>query len=375
MTHEPRTCALQILNLLTFIPMLKFHPIQVKEVRRETTQAVSISFNIPPQLAETFAYKAGQYVTLRAVINGEEVRRSYSLCSSPLDSEWRIGVKMVEGGTFSTWANEVLKAGDTLELMPPMGNFYTPLNAANRKHYIGIAAGSGITPVISIIKTVLQAEPNSSFTLVYGNRNRPSIMFKEELEALKNKYIHRFNIIHILSREITDANLNHGRINAQKCAHLFEKALNINASDFFICGPGEMTVEVRDFLLANGVAAANIHIELFTTGNTYKTKKEIVQAPAESKSHITARLDGVAFDFELGFDDASILDAAAYQGADVPYSCKSGVCCTCRAKLLEGEVEMEVCYGLEPGEIEQGFILTCQSHPKSSKVVVDYDAK
>lgn len=355
--------------------MLKFHPVQVKEVRRETAQAVSIAFDIPPQLVETFDYKAGQYVTVRAVINGEEVRRSYSLCSSPLDGEWRIGVKKVDGGVFSTWVNESLKAGDTLELMPPMGNFATPLNMANQKRYIGIAAGSGITPVISIIKTVLQSEPGSSFTLVYGNRNRPSIMFKEELEALKNKYIHRFNIIHILSREITDATINHGRINAEKCAHLFEKALNINADEFFICGPGEMTVEVRDYLLVNGVPAANVHIELFTTNNTPAVKKETSINPAESKSHITVKLDGIAFDFDLAFDDASILDAAAYQGADVPYSCKSGVCCTCRALLLEGEVDMEVCYGLEPEEVEKGFILTCQSHPKSKRVVVDYDAK
>jgi len=355
--------------------MLKFHPIQVKEVRRETAQAVSIVFDIPPQLAEIFTYQAGQYVTLRAVINGEEVRRSYSLCSSPLDNEWRVGIKKVDGGIFSTYANEKLKAGDMLELMPPMGNFHTQLDAVNRKHYIGIAAGSGITPVISIIKTVLQAEPNSSFTLVYGNRNRPAIMFKEELEALKNKYIHRFNIIHILSREITDANLNHGRINAEKCAHLFEKALNIHANEFFICGPEDMTIEVRDFLLVNGVAPASIHIELFTANNTSPIKKEIVKAPAESKSHITVKLDGIAFDFELAFDDACILEAAAHQGADVPYSCKSGVCCTCRAKLLEGEVDMEVCYGLEPEEIKQGFILTCQSHPKSKRVVVDYDVK
>jgi len=355
--------------------MLKFHAVQVKEVRRETPHAISIAFDIPPQLASTFAYKAGQYVTVRAVINGDEVRRSYSLCSSPLDNEWRIGVKKVDGGIFSTWANDVLKAGDTLELMPPMGNFTTNLAAANRKHYIGIAAGSGITPMLSIIKTALQTEPNSSFTLVYGNRNRPSIMFKEELEALKNKYIHRFNIIHILSREMTDANLNHGRINAEKCAHLFEKALNINADDFFICGPEEMTMDVRDYLLANGVPATSVHIELFTTTNTPSSKREIIQTPAESKSHITIKLDGIAFDFDLAFDDASILDAAAHQGADVPYSCKSGVCCTCRAKLVEGEVDMEVCYGLEPEEIEQGFILTCQSHPKSTRVVVDYDVK
>jgi len=355
---------------------LHFEKIAVREARKETAQCVSIAFDIPTELKEAFAYKAGQYITIRAFINGEEVRRSYSLCSAPHESEWRVAVKKVESGLFSTYANEVLKAGDVLELMPPMGNFTTILDENNHKKYIGIAAGSGITPVLSLIKAILHAEPNSHFTLVYGNRNRPSIIFKEQLEALKNKYIHRFNIIHILSREMTDATLNHGRINAEKCAHLFEKALSINADEFFICGPQEMTQEVKEFLLSNGINESNVHIELFTstTGKTSK-QKPAATVSGEAASHITVKLDGIAFDFELAFDDASILDAAAYQGADVPYSCKSGVCCTCRAKLLEGEVEMEACYGLEPEEIEAGFILTCQSHPKSKKVVVDYDAK
>lgn len=353
-----------------------FQAITIKEVRKETQQCVSVAFDIPATLAEAFAYKAGQYLNVRAVINGEDVRRSYSLCSSPLENEWRVAVKKVDGGLFSSFANDELKAGDTLDLMPPMGNFYTTLNPANTKRYIGIAAGSGITPVISIIKTVLQTEPNSSFILVYGNRNRPSIIFKEELEALKNKYIHRFNIIHILSREMTDATLNHGRINAEKCAHLFEKALNINADEFFICGPEEMTLDVKDFLKHNGIAEQKIHIELFTTANAKKdVAKKTEAATDEVKSNITIKLDGITFNFDLAFDDASILDAAAHQGADVPYSCKSGVCCTCRAKLLEGEVEMEACYGLEPDEVEAGFILTCQSHPKSARVVVDYDEK
>ncbi|HWB25104.1 MAG TPA: 1,2-phenylacetyl-CoA epoxidase subunit PaaE [Chitinophagaceae bacterium] len=355
---------------------LHFEKIKIKEVKKETSHCVSIAFDIPPTLVGRFAFKAGQYLTLRALINGAEVRRSYSLCSSPLEDEWRVAVKKVEGGMFSTYANEMLKAGDTLELMPPMGNFHTEINPLNSKHYIGIAAGSGITPVISIIKTVLQAEPNSRFTLVYGNRNRHSIIFKDALEAIKNKYLSRFNIIHILSREITDATINHGRINAEKCAHLFEKALQINADGFFICGPEEMTLEVKHFLEKNGVDEKKIHIELFTTGNNHPgPERETIHANEATKSSITVTLDGVSFNFELAYDDASILDAAAQQGADVPYSCKSGVCCTCRAKLLEGEVEMEVCYGLEPEEIAGGYILTCQSHPKSNRVVIDYDAK
>jgi ring-1,2-phenylacetyl-CoA epoxidase subunit PaaE len=355
---------------------LHFEKIRVKEVRKEIAHCVSIAFDIPPSLFADFAYQAGQYITIRAFINGEEVRRSYSLCSSPLEDEWRVAVKKVDGGVFSTFANEQLKAGDMLELMPPMGNFHTAFNPAQKKHYIGIAAGSGITPVISIIKTVLLTEPTSSFTLVYGNRNRPSIIFKEALEALKNKYIHRFNIIHVLSREMTDATLNHGRINGEKCAYLFEKALNIHADEFFICGPEGMTLEVRDFLQQHAVNKEKIHIELFTTGNEKaKQRIEKITTDEEPKSSITIKLDGISLDFDLAFDDEPILDAAMHHGADVPYSCKSGVCCTCRAKLLEGEVEMEVCYGLEPEEIKEGYILTCQSHPKTARVVVDYDAK
>lgn len=354
---------------------LHFEDIRVKEVRKETAHCVSVAFDIPPSLFADFTYEAGQYITLRTFINGEDVRRSYSLCSSPLEDEWRVAIKKVDGGLFSSFANEQLKAGDRLDLMPPMGNFHTKLNLAHKKHYIGIAVGSGITPVISIIKTVLLTEPNSSFTLVYGNRNRHSIIFKEALEALKNKYIHRFSIIHVLSREMTDATLNHGRINGEKCAYLFEKALNIRADEFFICGPEGMTLEVRDFLRQHDVSDDKIHIELFTTGNErVKQKVEKVTTDEEHKSKITVKLDGIALDFELAFDDEPILDAAAHHGADVPYSCKSGVCCTCRAKLVEGEVEMEVCYGLEPEEIKKGYILTCQSHPKSARVVVDYDA-
>ncbi len=355
---------------------LHFKKIRVREVRKETANCVSIAFDIPAEIAAEFAYQAGQYLTVRAFINGEDVRRSYSLCSSPLQNEWRVAVKKAEGGIFSTFANEQLKAGDLLDLMPPLGNFFTQLHPSNHKHYIGIAAGSGITPVISIIRTVLLTEPDSSFTLVYGNRNRHSIIFKQELEALKNKYINRFGIINILSREMTDAAINHGRINAEKCSYLFEKALNIKADEFFICGPEEMTLDIKEFLKGQGVNEEKIHIELFNTGNERKkTKGEKFKADEEPASKITIKQDGSYFDFDLAFDDEAILDAALHHGADPPYSCKSGVCCTCKAKLLEGEVEMEVCYGLEPGEIKEGYILTCQSHPKTPKVVLDFDVK
>ncbi|HVX48987.1 MAG TPA: 1,2-phenylacetyl-CoA epoxidase subunit PaaE [Chitinophagaceae bacterium] len=355
---------------------LHFEKIRIKEVKHETAQCVSIAFDIPPHIAAAFTYKAGQYLTIRAVINGEEIRRSYSLFSAPHENEWRVAVKKVEGGVFSTWANEQLRAGDILELMPPMGNFHLPGNTTGSRHYIGIAAGSGITPVISIIKTVLHTQPGSSFTLVYGNRNRQGIIFKEALEALKNKFITRFNIIHILSREITDAAINHGRINAEKCAHLFEKALPVTADEFFICGPEGMTREVKFFLEGSAVPPEKIHAELFNSAAGKPVAENLVTSASDQiKSRVTVKLDGRSFDFDLAFEDASILDAAAQEGADVPYSCKSGVCCTCRAKLLEGKVEMDACYGLEPEEVAEGYILTCQSHPTTARVVVDYDAK
>jgi ring-1,2-phenylacetyl-CoA epoxidase subunit PaaE len=354
--------------------VIHFHKVSVKEVRRETTDCVSISFDIPAELADSFKYKAGQYVTLRTNINGEEIRRSYSLCSSPLDNEWRVAVKKVEEGKFSELALNHLKAGDEIELMPPMGSFHTPLNASQIKKYVGIAAGSGITPVISIIKTVLRTEPHSNFTLIYGNQNRQSIIFREEIESLKNKYIDRFRVMHVLSREVTDATINSGRIDANKCEALFTKFVDINADEFFICGPEEMTFCVKDFLLAKGIQKKHIHFELFTSPNQ-KTKQSVKVVDDGPKSKITIIQDGRTISFDLAHKGENILDAAMRNGADLPYSCKGGVCCTCRAKLTQGEVDMEVNYALEEDEIRQGFILTCQSHPKTSEVVIDFDTK
>ncbi len=356
---------------------LHFEKIPIKKVKRETSDCVSIVFDIPENLLEKYAYKQGQYITLRAFINGEEVRRSYSLCSSPLNNEWRVAVKQVDGGIFSSYANKDLKAGDMLELMPPLGRFFTELNKANKKSYVAVASGSGITPVLSIIKTTLAVEPESSFTLIYGNRNRGSIIFKEELEALKNKYINRFSIIYVLSRERTDAAVNHGRIDAAKCAALFEKAVDIHADEFFLCGPEEMIFTVKDFLTEQGVSPKKIHFELFTTagGEKRKASTEKEAESTEHKSSVTIKLDGVSFDFAVPFNGITILDEALKHGADLPYSCKGGVCCTCKARLLEGEVDMDVSYGLEAEEIEEGFILACQSHPKTEKVVIDFDIK
>ena len=253
---------------------IHFHPLRIREVRKETPECVSVSFDIPPELVDDFQFKQGQSLTVRSYINGEEVRRTYSICSSPLDKEWRVAIKEVDGGLFSTFANRVLKAGDTLEVMQPVGKFYTELDPSNHKNYLAFAAGSGITPVLSLIKTTLVTEPHSDFTLVFGNRNRSSIIFFEELEALKNKYMERFNLVHVLSRERTDAALNFGRIDIEKLQQL-DKVIDYSATDeFFICGPEEMIFAVKAFLEAKGIDKKQIHFELFTTpGQKYITVK------------------------------------------------------------------------------------------------------
>jgi ring-1,2-phenylacetyl-CoA epoxidase subunit PaaE len=353
-----------------------FESIRVKSVRKETNDCVSIVLDIPAALQAQYAFQQGQYLTIKTTINGEEVRRSYSLCSSPLDKEWRVAIKKVDGGVFSTYANEVLKAGDTLDVMPPMGKFFTPIQSEQAKQYVCFAAGSGITPILSIIKTVLVAEPLSQVILVYGNRSKASIIFKEQLEALKNKYMERFSLIHVLSREKMDAPIQSGRITADKCAALSSTLIKLDQADaFFICGPEEMTLAVRDYLKAQSVDSKKIHVELFTSAGARAKQHQAPKEQADNApaSKIIVKLDGRSFDFKLPFEGESILDAALKQGADLPFACKGGVCCTCKAKLIEGEVDMDVNYGLEPEEIEQGFILTCQSHPRTEQVVVDYD--
>ena len=354
-----------------------FEKVRIKKITRETPECVSITFDIPETLVEQFAYKHGQHLNMRAFINEEEVRRSYSLCSSPLDKEWKVAVKKVDGGIFSTFANGVLKPGDEIELMPPMGHFFCELDATHKKSYVAFAAGSGITPVLSIIKTVLSTEPLSNFTLVYGNRNRASIIFKEELEALKNKYMNRLSIIHTLSREKTDAAINHGRIDAAKCEVLFAKAINIKADEFFLCGPEEMIFSVKDYLEQNGVDKKKIHFELFTTPGQKigETNTSSVDKDEQLKSLITIKLDGRSFSFDLAYNSESILDEALKQGADLPYACKGGVCSSCRARLTQGKVSMDANYALEQEELAAGFILTCQSHPLTEKVVVDFDLR
>jgi ring-1,2-phenylacetyl-CoA epoxidase subunit PaaE len=359
--------------------MIHFHSLPVKKVQQETEDCVSIVFDVPSELKDAFAFKPGQSLTIRKQLNGEELRRNYSICSSPFDGELRVAVKKVEGGLFSTYANEQLKKGDILDVMPPVGKFYTELDPRQQKNYVAFTAGSGITPILSIIKTTLQTEPNSTFTLVYGNRTKNSIIFKEELEALKDKYINRFRIYHVLSRERTDAEINTGRLDAAKCQLFLDKLIDVKKShEFFLCGPEEMIFCVRDLLQYNGVDKEHIHFELFTIPGQKKSVVDTEAKPTTDEgpqAKVSVKLDGILFDFDLPYGGQSILDAALKQGADLPYACKGGVCCTCKAKLLEGAVEMEVNWGLEQDEIEAGYILTCQSHPTTEKVVVDFDAK
>ncbi len=357
---------------------IHFKNLKVKEITKETSDCVSITFEVPTDLKKDFEFEQGQNITLKKTINGEEIRRSYSICSSPFENELRVAVKKVDDGLFSTYANTSLQCGDELEVLPPTGKFNTKLNANNNKQYLAFAAGSGITPILSIIKATLQTEPKSNFTLVFGNKGRNSIIFFEELEGLKNKYLNRFNLINILSREKTDAPISFGRINTEKLNQL-NKLINYNnIDDFFICGPEEMIFCVKDYLEGKAIDKKKIHFELFTTPGQKKAL-EVSQKSSDKdsgpKSKITVKLDGRSFDFDLGFNSENILDAALKQGADLPFACKGGVCCTCKAKLIEGEVEMEVNWGLEQEEVEQGYILTCQSHPTTEKVVVDFDIK
>lgn len=356
---------------------LHFYPLRVAEIRKETADCVSLVFDIPDKWQTVFDYKQGQYLTIRTHIGQEEVRRSYSVCSSPLEKECRIAVKKVSGGLFSTFANEELRVGDTLDVMPPIGKFFVPLNPSHHKQYVAFAAGSGITPVLSILKTTLQTEPNSQFTLIYGNRTRHSMIFREEIEGLKNRYLQRFRFLPVLSRERTDVPLQQGRIDEEKCKEIFKKYLSPETTDvFFLCGPEGMIASVQSSLKEAGVPPARIHTEHFSSPGTAKVAdKTFIREESVAKSRVTIKLDGISFDFDLEKNGQSVLDAALQKGADLPYACKGGVCCTCKAKLVQGEVSMDINYGLEPDELEQGFILSCQSHPVSDTVIIDFDQK
>ncbi len=351
----------------------KFHTLTVLDVNQETEDAVSILFDIPSELAADYAYVSGQYLTLRATINNEDIRRSYSLCSSPFENQWRVAVKQVKNGKFSTYANKELNAGMKMEVMTPTGNFkFIPEPSSKRSHVL-FASGSGITPIISIAKTALHEEPNCDVTLFFGNKGFSSVIFREEVEALKNQYMGRLRVVHIFSREGLGNSIQKGRIDAAKTNELFSAFLNHTEIDnVYICGPEQMILGVKEGLLANNVDEKKIHFELFTTPTGNKVVDTSADAP-NIDSNIKIILDGDEIDLHLDSTGINILDAAQEAGADLPYACKGGVCCTCKAKIIEGSVRMDVNYGLEQDEIEAGFILTCQAHPTSEKLIVSFD--
>ncbi len=361
--------------------MPKFHQLQVKDIRRETEDAVSVAFEIPDSLKDQYEFIQGQYLTLKTEIKGEEVRRNYSVCVSPLDKELRVAIKQVPFGKFSTFANQELKVGDILDVMTPMGRFYSEVIPENEKQYVGFAGGSGITPVISILKTVLQTEAKSTFTLFYGNRGFDSIIFREDIEALKNEFMDRLTVHHVFSDERLESPLFNGYISVEKTLKFAKLLFNPNNIDeYFICGPEPMMLAIREALESLDIEKSKIHIELFTSPdkkptNTSTAQKSKPEFDSSKACKVTIRLDGDYIEFPLEYGGDSILDTALKEGADLPYACKGGVCSTCRAKLVEGEVEMDVNYALEQEEVEAGFILTCQSHPRTEKIVVDFDEK
>ena len=358
--------------------MHDFQSLTISEVRRELPDAISVALAVPPALREQFHFKPGQHLAFRVTLDGEELRRTYSICSGLGDPHLRIAIKRVAGGRFSHWANDALKPGDTLEALPPAGRFILPESDGAPRHIVAFAAGVGITPIIAMIKHALAAEPRTEATLFYGNRAPDTILFRDELEDLKDRHITRFTLLHILSRSDSDAPLLRGRIDATKVRAFAQKLLRLESvADVFLCGPGSMIKDARDALTALGLPRERIHHEFFApAGGAYQTPPETVRpealpSPAEA-AEVVAILDGVQRRFAVPPGE-HVVDAAQKAGVRLPYSCKGGMCCTCRCKLLEGEVTMDVNYSLEPWEIAAGYVLACQSRPMTPLVCLDFD--
>lgn len=356
-----------------------FHPLRVRSVEPDTAEAVVVCFDVPEHLRETFGFTQGQYLTLRKQIDGQDLRRSYSICAGLDDGELRVGVRRVHGGTFSNWINSSLQPGDTIHVMAPQGRFFVPLDPRSRRRYLGIAGGSGITPILSILKTVLAREPNSQFTLMYGNRQLRSTMFKEEVDDLKNRYLSRLALYHVFSDEQTDAPLNRGVLNREKICELLQLMQLSNIDHVFICGPFQMNDEAQAALLAAGVPEERIHVERFgIASQASETVGAVLHQPGPDDiehARVTIVRDGIRREFEFQKEQPSILDGASSAGIEVPFSCTSGVCGTCRAKLLEGRVRMERCFALDKQDVTAGFVLCCQAHPLTEHVVLSFDER
>lgn len=361
--------------------MNKFYPLRIKNIIRETTDSVSLVFDVPSNLGKDFQFKPGQYLTLKTKIQGEELRRSYSISTAPYENILQVSVKKVEQGKFSSFANHQLQIGDQLDVMLPEGHFSPNLSPQTKKHYVLFASGSGITPILSILKSVLYTESQSQVTLIYGNKTIDSMMFKETLEDLKNTYLERFSFFPIFSREVIGNELFKGRIDEAKCAALSKTVVDLQHADvFFICGPYEMMTSVKSFLLNEGIEKSKIHVELFGTPPTSGKLEQVSSGTAKTDDKkafnttaVEIIMDGDSMKFNMPVTDKSILDFAYDLGYDLPYSCKGGVCCTCKAKLMEGKASMRLNYSLEEDEIAAGYILMCQSKPESEHVVISFD--
>jgi ring-1,2-phenylacetyl-CoA epoxidase subunit PaaE len=355
--------------------MTRFYPIQIADITQETPDCVSIVLDVPAHLRNDFRYKAGQYITFRLKLNGEELRRSYSLCSSPdADGEWRVAIKKVQGGRGSVFLNEQVKIGDVLEVMAPEGNFTAPFSADRKKHYVLFAGGSGITPMLSILKTVLKTEPSSSVTLFYGNRDRESVIFFKQLQEIQSAHPDRFRVLHILENSGSDeTGIQKGILDTEKNNSLIAEYIKEAAlCEYFICGPGPMMECVKESLKNSGVPDNLVHIEYFSSGAPVKGSEQKENVSGYKNAEITIICDGDEVHTVL-MSNESVLEAALRNNLDAPYACQGGSCCTCRAKLIEGKVEMKVNYALLESEVKEGFILTCQSYALSETLIVDYD--
>jgi ring-1,2-phenylacetyl-CoA epoxidase subunit PaaE len=358
----------------------QFHSLKIADRRQESRDSISIAFAVPMALQDKFHFTQGQYLTLKAIVDGRELRRSYSICTAVSDyssrNELRVAIKKVDGGAFSNFAHSEFAPGVVVDVMTPEGRFFSPLKSDNEKHYLAFAAGSGITPILSIMKTSLETELKSRFTLVYGNRNAQQVLFLEEIEALKNRYLDRVRLIHILSNQPQEAALFNGRIDRLKTEGLLASLIPAQTIDqAFICGPASMIDEVEAGLLAAGVEKVKIHAERFGVPSAdLKFKKQVITL-SEKYAQLKVMLDGKIREMPFAFDGPPLLDVALASGLDLPFACKGGVCCTCRAKVLEGEVRMDKNYTLEDWEIKKGFVLTCQCHPVSDSVLVSFDER
>ena len=356
--------------------MARFHTLKIKDIKRETADAVSVAFDVPAQIQHEFQFKQGQYVTLKLTVNGEEVRRSYSLCSSPYgEREWRVAVKEVQDGRASTFINRSLKVGDAMEVMTPMGSFHTVLSGNNKKHYVLFAGGSGITPMMSIIKSVLYVEKQSNITLVYANRDEDSTIFKTEIEKLTAEHADKLTVYNVYDNpKGTVTDLQKGLLSVDKVKTIVANLNIASADEYFICGPAPMMETIKQGLESLSIQKEKMHIEYFSAVVDAVAKAENATLGANVNSNVTVVQYGIETTMALGTDGLSILDAAIEAGVDAPFSCKGAVCCTCRAKVLEGKVSMDANYALTEAEVEDGFVLTCQAHPLTEKVVIDFDA-